>query len=142
MDCAEEVHGALVIARGDGPELLELDEEVLDQMPRLVEVLVVEAGLLAVALGWDHGRLAGPLERLEHTLIGVERLVRDQGVGRETRQQGIGTFQVVRLPGREGEAGRVAQRVDGRMDLRAQPATAASDRFVVGTVFLTAPALC
>ena len=54
--------------------------------------------------------------------------------------QGIGAFQVVGPPGREGKSGRVAQRVHGGVDLRAQAAAAAPDRFV--TIFLTAPALC
>jgi hypothetical protein len=49
----------------------------------------------------------------------IERLVRDQRVGSETRQQGISTLQVMRLPGRERKADGVAQRVDGGVDLRA-----------------------
>jgi hypothetical protein len=140
VDGTEEVHRPLVIPGGDGPELLQPGEEVLDQVACLVEVTVVGARLLAVALGRDHRRLAGLRQRLEHALVGVEGLVRDQGVGRETRQQGIGTFQVVRLPGREGKSGRVAQRVDRGVDFRAQTAAATPDRLV--TVFLTAPALC
>jgi hypothetical protein len=47
----------------------------------------------------------------------------------------------VRLPRREGEAGRVAERVDQGLDLRAQAAAAAPDR-LVATPFLIAPALC
>ena len=57
-------------------------------------------------------------------------------------QQRVGTLEVVRLPGREGKAGRVAERVDRGVDLGAQAASAAPDRLVVGAVFLTAPALC
>ena len=56
-------------------------------------------------------------------------------------RSGVGTFEVVRLPGREGEPGRVAERVDGGVDLGAQAAAAAPDR-LVATPFLTAPALC
>ncbi len=140
MDGAEEVHRPLVVPRGDGSVLLQLGEEVLDQVTCLVEVLVVGARRLAVALGRDHRRLACLLQRLEHPLFGIIRFVGDQRIGREVRQQGIGTFLVMRLPGREGKPGRVAERVHDRMDLGAQATAAAPDRFVA--VFLTAPALC
>ena len=39
----EEVAGGLVIAGGDGTELLEPGEEILDQMARFVEVAIVGA---------------------------------------------------------------------------------------------------
>src|SRR3954467_2910906 len=141
VDGAEEVDRPLVVAGRDRPVLLQLGEEVLDQVARLVEVLVVGPGLLAVGLGRDHGRLAGPCERPEHALLGVERLVRDQRVGGEVGQQRVGPLQVVRLPRREREPGRVAERVDQGVDLRAQAAFAAPDR-LVASAFLTAPALC
>ena len=142
MDGAEEVHRTLVISGGDGPKLLELGEEVLDQVACLVEIAVVGARRLAVALGWDHSGRAGLLQRLEHARLGIERLVGDQGVSSKTRQQGVGTLQIVRLPGREGKAGRVAERVDGRVNLRAKAAAAAPDRFVALAALLSAPALC
>src|SRR3954447_21364205 len=134
--------GALVVAGRDGPVLLQFGEEVLDQVAGLVEVLAVRARLLAVRLGRDHGRLAGPRERPEHAFLGVERLVGDQHGSGEVGQQSIGTFEVVRLPRREGEAGRVAERVDQGVDLRAQAAFAAPDRLVASAAFLGAPALC
>jgi hypothetical protein len=48
----------------------------------------------------------------------------------------------MRLPGREREADRVAQGVHHGVDLGAQAAAAAPDRFVGLAVFLAAPALC
>ena len=81
------------------------------------------------------------LQRLEHALLGIERLVCDQHVGGKVGQQGVGTFQVMRLSGRERKAGRVAQCVDRGVDLGAQAAATAPDR-LVGAVFLSAPALC
>src|SRR3954449_12226900 len=142
VDGAEKVDRPLVVAGRDRPVLLQLGEEVLDQVARLVEVLVVGPGLLAVGLGRDHGRLAGPCERPEHALLGVERLVGDQRLGGEVGQQRVGAFEVVRLPRREGEAGRVAERVDQGVDLRAQAAAAAPDRLPAPAAFLGAPALC
>src|SRR3954451_22939767 len=132
----------LVVAGRNGPVLLQLREEVLDQVPRLVQLLVVRARVPAVGLGRDHGRLAGPCERPEHALLGVERLVGDQRGGGEVGQQRVGPLQVVCLPRREGEAGRVAERVDQGVDLRAQAAAAAPDRLPAPAAFLGAPALC
>ena len=43
IDGSEEVAGGLVIAGGDGAELLEPGEEVLDQMARLVLLLCHKA---------------------------------------------------------------------------------------------------
>jgi hypothetical protein len=45
------------------------------------------------------------------------------------------------LARRQDEAQRIAQRIDKRMNLGAQPAFAASDRLVFA-VFFCAPALC
>lgn len=41
MHGAQEVAGCLVVARGDGSILFEPGEEVLDQMPSLIEMAVV-----------------------------------------------------------------------------------------------------
>jgi hypothetical protein len=130
------------VAGGDRTKLLDLGEEVLDQMPRFVQVAIVGPGVLAVGLGRDHGRLAGLLERLEHALLRIESLVSDQRLRGEAWQQGVGTFKIVRLPRREREAGRVAECVNGGVDLGAQAAAATSDRLVGPAVFLSAPALC
>src|SRR3954462_14037611 len=133
--------GPLVVAGRDGPVLLQPGEEVLDQVARLVQVAVVRPGVPTVGLGRDHGGLAGPRERPEHPLLGVERLVGDQRVRGQVRQQRVRPLQVVRLPRREGGAGRVAERVDQGVNLRAQAAAAAPDRLVAAP-FLIAPALC
>src|SRR4051812_7640050 len=132
---------SFVVAGRDRPVLLQLREEVLDQVAGLVQLLVVAARVPAVGLGRAHGRLAGLRERPEHALPGVERLVGDQSVRGQARQQRVGALEVVRLPGREGEPGRVAERVDQGVDLGAQAAPAAPDGLVAAP-FLVAPALC
>ena len=130
-------------ARGDGAVLLELGKEVLDEMTRLVQVAVVRARVLAAGLGWDHGHRAGLRQGFDHPLLGVERLVGDQRVGFKPRQQGVRALQVVRLARREREPGRVAERVDKGVDLRAQATPAAPDGLLAATAaFLIAPALC
>src|SRR5947209_12861499 len=109
---------------------------------RLVQVAVVRPGVPAAGLGRDHGGLAGPRERPEHPLPGVERLAGDRRVRGQVRQQRVRALQVVRLSRRGREPGRVAGRVDGGVDLGARPAPAAPDRLVAPAAFLTAPALC
>lgn len=61
------MHCPFVVARGDGSELLELGEEVLDQIAGLVEISVVGTRLLAVALALDPGYALGcVLARISH----------------------------------------------------------------------------
>src|SRR5215218_6049596 len=98
VNTGQEASGGLVIAGGDGPELLELGEEVLDQMPGLVEVFVKGARRLAGFPRWDDRRLAGVGQRLAHPLVGSERLVGNERLGLKRGQQGIGSSQIVLLP--------------------------------------------
>jgi hypothetical protein len=121
---SKEISGGFVVARGDCPELLELAEEILDQMARLVEFSVKLARCQAVWPGRDYGRFAGGGQGLENSCIGIEGLVGDQQIGRHIRQQRIGAGQVVRLSRRQQEAQRIAERVDEGVDLSAQPAAA------------------
>jgi len=121
--------------------LLELAEEILDEMARLVSLLVELALDLAVALGRDHDRLSPCKQRLDHPFVGIEGLVCQQGIGRHLWQQCVGAFQIMGLARRQYEAQRIAKGIDKGMDLCAQPAFAASDRLVFA-VFFCAPALC
>src|SRR3954462_3004883 len=141
VNAGQEASCGLVVAGGNGPELLELGEEVLDQMPGLVEVFVEGARRLAGFARWDDGRLAGVSQRLEYPLVGIERLVGDEGLGLKVGQQGIGSGQIVRLTASEMKAGRIAERIDGGVDLGGQPALAAADRLILAQ-FLGAPAAC
>src|SRR5215207_1988402 len=68
----------LVVAGGDGPELLQLGEGVLDQVAPAVHVAVEADDGLAVRLGRDHrGGAAGVKLRPEP--VGVEGFVAEQG---------------------------------------------------------------
>ena len=96
-DCGEEISGGFVIARGDGSELFELAEEILDQVARLVELAVKRAGGGAVSPQRDDGGFAGVGQGLDDPLIGIMGLVGDQQPGGHLRQQGVGAGQVVSL---------------------------------------------
>lgn len=141
VDGGEEVSRGLVVAGGDGAELLELGEEVFDEMPGLVEGAVPVAGRLSVSLGRNDRRFARREERRDHTLVGVEGLVGDDDVRSDQGQQPVGAGEVVLLAAGQGEAGRVAERVDQGVDLGRQSAFAPPDG-LLRAPFLRAPALC
>src|SRR3954471_23206281 len=105
VNAGQEASCGLVVAGGNRPERLELGEEVLDQMPGLVEVFVEGARCLAGFPRWDDGRLAGASQRLEHPLVGMERLVGHERLGLKVGQQGIGSGQIMLLTAGEMKAG-------------------------------------
>ena len=75
IDGAEKVYGAFIIAGGDRAERFESGEEVLDQMPRLVQVFIVYAGDLSVGLGRDDDGFSRLLQWLDHPFIGIKGLI-------------------------------------------------------------------
>ena len=141
MNGGQEVAGSLVVARGDGAELLEFGEEILDQVARLEQVSVIVAAHFPVGLGRDHHGLAGGEERIDDPLLGIERLVGDQRLGLHRWQELVGADEIVRLAAGQGEANRIAERIDQRVDFGAQSAARAADRLVLAG-FFWAPALC
>src|ERR1700692_4282882 len=65
----------------------------------------------------------------------VPLTARDWLAGGHIRQQRVRAFQIMGLAWRQDEVQRIAQRIDKRMNLGAQPAFAAPDRLVFGVVF-------
>jgi hypothetical protein len=78
MDAREEVSSGLVVAGGNHPRLLELTIEVLHEVARLLQFLVVEALELSIALGRNDELFSCRKQRLGDALIGIESLVRQQ----------------------------------------------------------------
>lgn len=141
MDACEEVGSPLVVACGDGAELLELAEEVLDEVARGVEIAVERLRSSAMPLGRDGRGLACLAQPVEHALIGVIGAIGEQRRRLQSRQQHVAAAKVMRLARRQVKADRIAQRVDQGMDLGAQPASGGADGFL-GAIFFAAPALC
>jgi hypothetical protein len=141
VDCGEKISRSFVVAGGDRPVLFELAEEILDQMSRLVGILVEVALAFAVAPGRDHDRFSSAKQRLDDPFIGIKGLVGQQSVGCHFWQQRVGALQIMGLAWRQQKAQRLAKRIDQRVNLGAQPAFAAPDRFVFAR-FFWAPALC
>ena len=141
VNTGQEASRGLVVAGCNGPKLLELGKEVLDEVAGLVEVFVKGARGLAGFSRRDDDRLAGFGQRLQHALVGIERLVGDERLGLKRGQQGIGSSQIVLLTAGEMKADRIAERIHQGVDLGGQPALAAPDRLVRPS-FLGAPAAC
>ena len=141
MNAGQEASCGLVVAGGNGSELLELGKEVLDQMPGLVEVFVKGARCRAGLARGDHRRLACLGQRLEHPLVGIKGLIGNERLGLKLWEQRIGSSQVMLLTTGEMKADRIAKRIHQRVDLGGQPALAAPDR-LVRPCFLGAPAAC
>ena len=141
MDGAEEVASGLVVAGGDGTELLELGEEVLDQVPCFVEMPVIIALVLPVRFGWDDGRLACRSQWFQYAGVSIEGAVGDQRVSRHVGQQCVSTGEIMGLATRQSKADGIAKRIHQSVDLGAQATLAAPDRLLVPP-FLWAPAAC
>src|SRR5829696_6458409 len=121
MDASEEIASRFIVAGGDGPKLLELGKEVLDEVARLVEVFVKGARYLAGLARGDHRRLASLGQRLEHPRVGIKRFVGNERLGLKLREQRIGSGQVMLLTTGEMKADRIAERIHQRVDLGRQP---------------------
>jgi hypothetical protein len=131
VDGGKEIFGGFVVARGDGTELFEFAEEILDQMALFVEFAIEFTRRQAVWSGRDDGGFASRRQRVEDSAIGIEGAICDQQVGGHMRQQRISPGQVVRLSRGQQQAQRIAERVNQRMDLAAQTAAAAAKCLVL-----------
>src|SRR5262249_19626572 len=122
MDAGEKVSGGLIIAGGDSSELLELADEILDEMARLVQLSIKSAARWGVAPGRDAGVFPRREKGFDHALIGLEGFIRQYGIGFHLRQEHVGACKIMRLTTGEEERKRIAQRIDHEMDLCAQSA--------------------
>lgn len=136
---AQEVASCLVVASGNGPVLLKPGEEVLDQVPGLVEMAVmVPSHFPRTARGIDDA-FALTQQRLDHAGLCVVALVGNHRFSPCVGQEHVCPLKVVHLSWREMKSRGITQCIDRRVDLGAQPAAAASDG-LRGPPF--APALC
>jgi len=133
VERGEEIPRGLIVARrdGDGAELFEFAEEILDLVARLVERLIELAGRCSVLLRRDDGGFSGSGQRLEDAIVGILGFVGDQDLGGHLRQQRIGAGEIMGLSRGQQEAQRIAERVDQGMDFGAQSALATADRFII-----------
>src|SRR3954464_3182583 len=120
----------LVEASGDGPELFQLGEGVLDEVAPAVHLVVEADGGLAVGLGRDH-RGGTTIVKLRSEPVGVERFVAEQSAEDDTLDQRRYTDGVVALTGQQYEAHQSAERVDKGDDLGRQPTARAANGLIL-----------
>lgn len=141
IDGREEIASCFVVACGDSAELFEFAEEILDQVPRLIKLFVVVALDFSVAFRWDDGRFSSDFKKRDDALISVIALIGKNRWRFDKGQKKGCPVQIASLPRRRNKARWIAQGINGRIDLGAQSAFAASDGLVFA-VFFWAPALC
>jgi hypothetical protein len=73
MDGAEEVACGLIITCGDRTKLLESGKEVLDQVPRRVQMTVELPGLLTIGPRRDHRGFSGDGQRMDFSAQSAAR---------------------------------------------------------------------
>jgi hypothetical protein len=107
-------------------------------MTFLVALLVVGDRLLSRRQGGDHG--GGAESKKGSEFVGVVSLVGDDMSRDNAVDEGFCLRAVVDLTGRRDQAQRVAESIDGDVDLGRQPATRASDCLILRPPF--PPAAC
>src|SRR3954467_12849664 len=120
----------LVVASGDGPELFQLGEGVLDEGAPAVHLAVEADGGLAVGLGRDH-RGGAAIVKLRSEPVGVERFVAKQSAEDDTLGQRLHADAVVALTGQQDEAHQSAEGVDQGDNLGGQPAARAANGLIL-----------
>src|SRR4051812_1797872 len=120
----------LVVASGDGPELFQLGESVLDEVAPAGHLAVEADSGLAVGLGWDH-RSGPAIVKLRSEPVGVERFVAKQSAEDDTLDQRLHADAVVALTGQQDEAHQSAEGVDQGDNLGGQPAARAANGLIL-----------
>ena len=139
MNAGEEGLGELVVARGNGSEMLEQVEETLDEVAFAIEDEVAWARDVSVGFGRDDGDDRSIIEGGDEG-VGVERLIGDQGAGIDGFDQRFGAGEIVILARAEHHRDGIAEGVDERMNLGGQSAAGSADG--LRAIFFWAPALC
>ena len=139
MNSGEENLGELIVTRRDGPEMLELVEETLNEIAVAVEGEVAGARGFSIGFGWDDWDDRSIVEGGDES-VGVERLVGDQSAGIDGFDERFSASQIVILARAEHHLNRIAEGIDERVNLGGQSAAGSADG--LRTVFFCAPALC
>ena len=119
MDCSKEVASGFVIAGGNGTKLFKFGKEILNQMPRLVQLLVIGPRHRTITFRRNDGRFASLRQRRKHACLGVISFIRQHDRCGNRWEKYVGTVQVAGLPAGQMKPGRITQRIDGRVDLGA-----------------------
>ena len=131
IDSSQEADGAFIIAGGERTILFQFSEEVFNQMARLIEVLVIGAGLEPIRSGRNNTGHLRPLQNVEDAFLGIIGCIREQGMDtlHQIREKHIRAGEIRGLAGRETKADRIAQGITGRMEFGTQAPAGAAEAF-------------
>lgn len=137
IDHGGEALVGLVGAHCDALEFLELAEEVLDEMPPFVHLLVDGERLCSTRMLGDDGLGAARVEFGDDG-VAVERLVGDQRVEGQSLDERLHTHREA-LSGQQHEAHEIAKRISERQDFRGHAALRTADRLALRLPFAPCP---
>jgi hypothetical protein len=130
--CGEEVAGGLVVAGGDGAEVLDATEGPLDDVAQPVSLGVVRDGDLA-RRGAGDDRDGAALSEEAAQMVGVVAFVADQFAWRcDSRDQDGSSGNVGDVAAGQEDRMRAALILAERVDLGGAPAARAADRLMAG----------
>src|SRR2546429_4902946 len=138
MDHGGEALIGLAGAHCDTFELLELAEEVLDEMPPFVHLLVEGERLCATRMLGDHGLGAARVE-IGDDAAAVERLIGDQRVEGQSLDERRHGHCVEALSRQKHEAHEIAERIGEGQDFGGHTAFRTADRLALGPPFAPCP---
>src|SRR4051794_12058697 len=141
MNKSKEVAGRLLVPRGDPAILLDQADEPLDLLALLAQMLVIITRPPPFFLRRAPRVAPLPLRR-PHDRIAVVSLVEDVGPRLMPADQRPGLHDVGLLTRRQDEIDRVAQGIDGDVDLGRESAPRAAQRLISVYPPFTAPAAC
>jgi len=113
--------------------MLETCEEALDQIASTVEMPIEFAWCEAIGSGRNHSFGASGFDS-GYEMIGVVALVGHHSLPRQIFDQCRGAVDIGDLSGREDNAQRIAQRIDGNVQFACQSAARAAD-FLIACFF-------
>src|SRR5246500_5601546 len=138
MDHRGEALIGLVGAHGDAFELLEPAEEVLDEMPPFVHLLIDGERLCAARMLGDDDLGAARVE-IGDNGVAVERLVGDQRVEGQSLDERRHAHGVEALSRQKHEAHEIAERIGEGQDFGGHAALRTADRLTLSPPFAPCP---
>ena len=140
VEAGEEVAGGLLVARGDGSEMLDDVEEAFDEVALTIEGEVAIALAFAVRFWRDDRANGAHLKALDEAVC-VISLVSEERFGLDLGGECFSLGDIVNLAAGETDRQRISQSIDDGVDFGGE--TAARTAYgLVDAVFFRAPTLC
>jgi len=139
VDTGEKIYREFVIARRDGPKVLEFVEEALDEITLAIQSKIAGQWAVAAGVGRNHRGDLSLGEGLDEG-VGVVCLVGNERPRIGMLEQRLAAGEIVVLSCGENELDGIAESIDECVNFSAQSAAGSTNR--LRAVFFLAPALC